>query len=288
MKGMRLGFTALLCLLLFSLSGSISLAGDGAPKQAILIVAFGSSVEKARVAYARVEEQVRAACPGHDIRWAWTAHSLLQSGPDGAPVPSVQEALARLATEGVKDVAVLSLHVIPGAEYNVLAKNAEAFAGLPKGLERIRLCPPLLYDTSSLNEVARILAQSLPKEREKTEAVIYVGHGTHHPAGVYYPALQHYLSRIDKNIFVGTVEGDLELERLLPLLLEQGVKKVWLAPLMTVSGDHALNDLFGDEDNSWKKRLNAANISVEPIMRGLGENPELLARWVAGLKKSMQ
>ena len=251
-------------------------------REAILIVAFGTSVEKARSSYANVEKQVKAAFPGQEVRWAWTAHSLLRSG--GKDMLSPQEALAKLATEGTKDVSVLSLHVIPGAEYNNIVQYAAAFEGLPKGLERILLAPPLLYDTDSMQTVAKILVKNLPKERQPGDAVLFVGHGTHHPAGVYYPALQYYISTLDKNTFIGTVEGDLDLEHATATMKTQGIKKVWLAPLMTVAGDHALNDLFGDESDSWKQHLAKNGFAVETVRKGLGEYPDLINLWVNGLK----
>lgn len=256
---------------------------QSAAKQTILIVAFGTSVEKARVSYAKVEEQVKAAFPGHDIHWAWTAHSLLKTG--AKPVLSPQEALAKLGTEGVKDVSVLSLHIIPGAEYNNLVQYARAFEGLPKGLERIRLAPPLLNDTESMRTVAKTLVKNLPKQRKPDEAVLFVGHGTHHPSGVYYPALQYYLSTLDSNVFIGTVEGDLDLEATSAILKKKGIKKVWLAPLMTVAGDHAVNDLFGSESDSWTQQLASQGMKVEAVAKGLGEYPDLIALWVAGLKQ---
>lgn len=276
----------LLVLILCAFLGATTAQAENAEESAILIVAFGTSVEKARVSYAKVEEQVRAAFPGRDVRWAWTAHSLLKSGPQ--PVQSTQEALAQLATEGVKNVAVLSLHIIPGAEYNNVARTAQAFQGLPKGLRRIRLSAPLLYDAESVRETAEVLLKTVPKARKPEEAVLFVGHGTHHPAGVYYPALQYYLSTLDGNAFVGTVEGDLDIEAVTAALKARGVKKVWLAPLMTVAGDHALNDLFGDEKDSWKQHLLASGIQVEAVAKGLGEYPEVIALWVNSLKKIME
>ncbi|MDR2055594.1 MAG: sirohydrochlorin cobaltochelatase [Desulfovibrio sp.] len=254
-------------------------------KEAVLIVAFGTSVEKARVSYANVERQVKKAFPGREVRWAWTANSLLGTGSKNRPMLSTQEALAKLAAEGTKEVSILSLHIIPGAEYNDLSRTAAAFEGLPKGLRRVRLAPPLLYGTDSLRSVSRLLVQSVPAERKRDEAVLFVGHGTHHASGVYYPALQYYLHRLDGNAFVGTVEGDLDFEVVLKSLQAGGVRKVWLAPLMTVAGDHAANDLFGAGAESWRQRLIASGMQVQAIARGLGEYPAFVAQWLDGLKK---
>jgi sirohydrochlorin cobaltochelatase len=252
-------------------------------EEAILLVAFGTGVLKAQTSYANVEKEVRAAFPDKEIRWAWTAHSLLKSDPQ-SPRLSPQEALAKLATEGVRKVSILSLHVIPGFEYSDLVQTARAFEGLPKGIREIRLSQPLLHDTDSVDKVAQVLIQSAPQERKVDEALVFVGHGTRHAAGVYYPALQHYLHALDKNAFIGTIEGSPNLEAVLTALKANGIRKVWLGPFMTVAGNHALNDLFGQEKDSWKQVFTANSMQVETIGKGLGEYPGLVTQWVRNLK----
>ena len=287
-RAIRFMAVAATAFLLAAASADAALAAKkrpDAPGDAVLIVAFGTSFEKARASYDALEREVRKSCPGKDIRWAWTAHSLLGAGPGGSRMLSPQEALARLATEGVKNVDILSLHVIPGQEYSNLAATARAFEGLPKGLERVRVSPPLLWDTQSMGDTAALLLRSLPQARKADEGVVFVGHGTHHPAGVYYGALQYYLGRLDANVFVGTVEGDPDFDAVLGALRAKKLKRVWLVPLMTVAGDHASNDLFGDEKDSWKQRFAAAGLTVETVRRGLGEVPEIAGRWVEGLTR---
>ncbi len=293
MYGTRKNIVGIFCLaMLLLLSSPLFAQAKGAKeakesKEAILIVAFGTSVQKAQTAYDNVEKQVKSSFPGKEIRWAWTAHSLLNSNPQ-APRLSVQEALAKLATEKVKRVSILSLHIIPGAEYSNLVQTARAFEGLPKGIEKIEISPPLLFDAESVDKVAQTLIQNAPKARKADEALVFVGHGTHHAAGVYYPALQYYLHTLDKNAFVGTVEGSPNLEDVLKTLKANDIRKVWLAPLMTVAGDHAMNDLFGSEKDSWRQTLAANGIQVEKIARGLGENSALVELWVEGVKKAMK
>jgi sirohydrochlorin cobaltochelatase len=254
------------------------------PPKAVLIAAFGSSVEKARSAYAAVERQVKAAFPDRRISWAWTAHSLIRTASPDKPVSTPLEALAKLAAEGVKDVSVLSLHIIPGAEYDALRQTVEAVEGLPKGLEHVHLAPPLLHDTDSARAVAGLLLGIPPGKRNKDEGVLFVGHGTHHPSGIFYPALGYYLQALDSNAFVGTIEGSPSFEDVLAALKRKGIRKLWLAPLMTVAGDHAINDLFGDEPDSWKQRLKAAGIQVAPVPKGLGDYPVFATRWLDGLR----
>ena len=272
-----------LCLALLLAWACPALAAREEAKEAILLVAFGTSIQQAQASYDNVERQVRAAFPGREIRWAWTAHSLLKSDPQ-TPRLSVPEALAKLGAEGVQKVSILSLHVIPGSEYANLEQTARVFEGLPKGIREIKLSRPLLHDTDSLSQVAQLLVQNAPKERKPGEALVFVGHGTHHAAGVCYPALQYYLHRLDRNVFVGTVEGSPNLEDVLKALKANGIRKVWLAPLMTVAGDHAVNDLFGPEKDSWKQTFAINGMRVETISRGLGEYPALVDVWVRNLK----
>ena len=276
-------FRSLLTACLLLLLCSTAFGGQSA-KEGILLVAFGTSVESALVSYKNVEEQVKKAFPDHPILWAWTAHSLLKKNPSQNSVLSPQEALAKFATEGIKKVSVLSLHVIPGQEYFNLIATAAAFQGLPKGLEQVNLTVPLLYDTGSVATMAEVLLRNIPKARKPGEAVLLVGHGTHHPGGVYYPALQYYVSEKDPNVFIGTIEGDLDIKSLLKKIKAKGIKTVWMAPLMVVAGDHATNDLFGDEPDSWKQLFAAQGIKVQPIAKGLGEYPDIVNLWVEGLK----
>ena len=277
-------FALLLAFTLFSFTTSASAAP--AAKPAILIVAFGTSVESGKAAYTNVDSQVKAAFPHHTIAWAWSAHSLLTTTA-GQPMLSPQQAFANLATQGVKDVTVLTLHIIPGAEYHGLVATAKAFEGLPKGIRTIGISTPLMYNTASLQQLAAILLTQLPPQHAPNEGIVFVGHGTHHPAEVYYPALQYYLQQQDVNAFVGTIEGDMDLQTTLAKLKKQGITKVQLAPLMTVAGEHARNDLFGDEAESWKSTLEKNGITVTPLVQGLGEKPEIAAMWVNSLTSIM-
>jgi sirohydrochlorin cobaltochelatase len=270
-------------------------AGKGGKeaKEAILLVAFGTSAKKALVSYTNVEKEVKAAFPGQDVRWAWTAHSLLKSDPKN-PRLSLQEALAKLAIDDVRKVYILSLHVIPGIEYSNIVHIAHAVQGLPKGIEEIKVSTPLLFTAESVAKVAEALMADAPKGRKADEALVFVGHGTSHAAGVYYPALQYYLSLLDKNAFVGTLDfekgdppapGSPGQDDILKALKANGIRKVWLAPLMTVAGEHTANDLFGDEEDSWKEVFKANDLAVETVNKGLGEYPAWVTRWVDSLKK---
>lgn len=256
-------------------------------KEAILLVAFGSSHQSALISYTNVEKQVKSAFPEYEIHWAWTAHSLLQPHPE-SPRLSVQEALAKLATQGVKKVYILSLHILPGLEYSHLVQTARAFEGLPKGIQTIRLSQPLLFDTQSVDHAAQMLLANAPQERNPQDALIFVGHGTHHAAGVYYPALQYYLHTHDPLAFMGALAGSPALDTILSALQIRGVRTVWLAPFMTVAGDHAVHDIFGPHKESWKSTIEAQGIRVKTLRQGLGEYPAFIEQWVQNLRSIMQ
>ena len=105
----------------------------------------------------------------------------------------------------------------------------------------------------------------------KDEALVLMGHGTPHHANTVYAALDYmFKDQGYNNVFVGTVEGYPKLSNVIKLIKERSFKKIHLAPLMFVAGDHALNDMSGEED-SWKACFETEGYSVECHLKGLGE-----------------
>ncbi|MFH1091404.1 MAG: sirohydrochlorin cobaltochelatase [Pseudomonadota bacterium] len=276
--------------MLFILLSATALAhGEDRPvKKGILLVAFGSSEPKAQAAFKNIEDKVKAAFPGLPIYWAYTSSIIRKKlAKEGKVLDSPALALARMADEGFTHVAVQSLHTIPGEEYNYLVQVINSQSGLPKGIKKIALGNPLLAEPQDLIKAAEALAANVPKDRQKSEAVILMGHGTHHPSNAFYPAMQYYLWKKDPNIFIGTVEGSPSLEDILADLKQKGIKKAWLMPFMSVAGDHALNDMAGEEKDSWKSILTRAGIACVPILKGTAEFDNLAAIWVEHLKAAM-
>ena len=113
-------------------------------------------------------------------------------------------------------------------------------------------------------------------------------HGTHHPANIYYPGLQYSLSRLDPLVLVGTVEGTPSLDDVRAVLKERKVKKAWLQPLMAVSGDHAVNDMAGDGDDSWKSVLEAEGVTCEPVLLGTADIPAFVDIWIDHLQAAVE
>lgn len=260
--------------------------GERPEKKGVLLVAFGTSVKGADEAYRHIEELARLALPGVDVRMAWSSR-FIRRKLDGEHLPhppSPAEALARMMEEDFTHVAVQSLQTVPGEEFDDVRETARRFSGMPKGMALVETGAPLLSSPEDLERVADALIASLPKERKADQAVVLVGHGTKHPANVYYAGLQYALWKRDGMVFVGTVEGSPTRDDVLRELKVKGVKKVWLMPLLAVAGDHAHNDMTGDNPDSWTSVLGKAGIECVPVLKGTGDNDALAAIWVDHLK----
>lgn len=275
---------------LLALSGPV-LAGheERPPKKGILLVAFGTTVPEARDALDQIGIMAERRFPGIAIRWAYSSRIVREKLADqGHRFDSPAMALARMMDEGFTQVAVQSLHTIPGEEFHALKQTADAFSGLPKGMDSVVLGMPLLAEPDDVERCAKAIMASLPPERKKDEAVILMGHGTHHPANIYYPGLQYSLNRLDPLVLVGTVEGSPSLDDIRRTLENRKVSKVYLQPFMAVAGDHAMNDMAGDEEDSWKSVLTGDGLTCVPVLRGTAQIPAFVEIWLNHLQAALE
>jgi len=250
-------------------------------KKGILLVAFGTSIPSAQVSFQNIEKRVKAAYPDIPVRWAYTSKIIrTKLAKTGQHLDSPETALAKMMDEGFTHVAVQSLHTIAGEEFHDLQRNVRAFAGMAGGFDKIQVGPPLLGTQQDLERVVAAMIRNIPKERKKSEAVVLMGHGTPHPSNAFYAAMMYHFQQQDPNIFVGTVEGSPEIGDIKNMLLAGKIKKAYLIPFMSVAGDHAMNDMAGEEADSWKSILNAAGITCVPIMKGTAEYDDIVAVWV--------
>jgi sirohydrochlorin cobaltochelatase len=254
-------------------------------KKGILLVAFGSTIPEAQVSFENIDRSVKKAFPGVEVYWAYTSRTIIaKMAKEGKHLVTPAEALARMMGEQFTHVAVQSLHVIPGAEFHGLVQNVRRFAGMSKGMEKVLVGYPLLATSEDLQQVAEAMLKVIPPERKKQDAVVFMGHGTHHPADVYYAALNYHVQKLDPNIFVGTVEGWPEIDDMVGELKKRSLKKSYLMPFMSVAGDHARNDMAGAEEDSWKSILEKQGITCEPVLKGMAEYQEFVDIWVDHLK----
>ena len=259
--------------------------GRKAPKKVgILLVAFGSSEASAQVSFENIAKKTRAAHPDIPVCWAYTSSIIRKKlARQGKSLDSPEVALAKMQDEGFTHVAVQSLHTIGGSEYHDLRRTVGAFK-IMGGFQRIILGYPLLATQDDMQRAVEAILASIPRERKKNEAVVLMGHGTHHPSNAFYAALMFQLQLEDPNIFMGTVEGYPEVDLIQELLLKNKIKRAYLMPFMSVAGDHAKNDMAGDEEDSWKSILTRAGIECVPILKGTAEFDEFVDIWVDHLK----
>jgi len=257
-------------------------------KKGILLVAFGSSMPQAQISFQNIDKRVKVTFPDVPVRWAYTSRIIRHKlAKQGKQLDSVEIALARMMDEGFTHVAVQSLHTIPGKEFHDLRMNTRAFSQMAEGFDRIVVGHPLFSTEEDMERVTEAIWRNIPEERKKEEGVVLMGHGTHHPSNAFYAALMFHLRRKDPNLFVGTVDGTPRIEDIKEMLIERDIKKAYLMPFMSVAGDHARNDMAGDEEDSWKSILTRAGITCIPILKGTAEYDDMVEIWVDHLRGAM-
>ena len=250
-------------------------------EKALLAVSFGTSYEDTlEKNIAAIERDLAAAFPERTLRRAFTSGMILRrwKRERGVEIDDVPAALERLAGEGYTDILIQPTHVMNGEEYHKLADQAEEFRGR---FDKLTVGVPLLTAAEDYLDLGRALMEILPSSSEE-RAVLYMGHGSEHQANSAYALMEyafHDLGRDD--VIVGTVEGYPNFDAAIRRLKERPqVKEVELRPLMTVAGDHAKNDLAGEEPDSWKNILEGMGYRVNCVLTGLGEYPQVRAMFV--------
>jgi len=249
-------------------------------KKAILVVSFGTSYPGTRKKTIEAcENKIAEQFSDYDIKRAFTSGIVINilKERDGIEVNNPAEALKELYHSGYQEVIVQPLHIINGSEYHGLVKTVNQYRGY---FNELKMGQALLRDTEDYFEVARIFQKELPVELEE-EAVVLMGHGSEHPADSAYACLDYvFKDKGLKNYYVGTVEGYPELEDVINLLKENEIKKVYLTPMMLVVGDHAQNDMAGEEEESWKNVLENEGFEVEIELKGMGEYEDIQNMYV--------
>ncbi len=263
--------------------------------QAILVVSFGTTyVETLTKTIESIENRMQKAFPEFEVRRAFTSRKVIKrlAERDGLFIDTEQEALKRLQDEGFKEVYVQPLHVIPGEEYEKV-KTQVAHYKHRKAFEKISIGRPLLYYMGQEGKpddyliAIEALRKQLPKMGEDT-AVLLMGHGGLHPANAAYALLQMKMEEMNwLKSYVYTVEGFPPLRFVIEKLIKEEIKKVLLVPFMLVAGDHALNDMIGDEEDSAKQQLIKEGFEVSWHLCGLGEGPEIQDVYIQHLKDVM-
>ena len=267
---------------------------DSIGENELLVVSFGTSFNDSRTAdIGGIEKALAAAYPDWSVRRAFTAQIIINhvQARDGESIDNVDQALQRAVDNGVKNLVVQPTHLMHGAEYDELVETLETYKDK---FETVTVAEPLLGEVGSdatvINEdkakvAEAITAQaveaagydSLDAAKEDKTAFVFMGHGTSHSAKVSYSQMATQMQQLGyDNVYIGTVEGEPEetaCENVIEAVKEAGYTKVVLRPLMVVAGDHANNDMAGDDDDSWKSQFEASGYfeSIDTQISGLGE-----------------
>jgi sirohydrochlorin cobaltochelatase len=283
----RFGWLALGLFLATSFApGSLNAAT--APKPAIVLAAFGTTTN-AFPTYQKIEEQVKERFPGYEVRWAFTSkmvrHKVLQE--QHKKLQSLPEVLTDLKAAGFTRVAIQSLLLAPGKEWEEVVKQSREVPGLA-----IAVGQPLLSSKADETKVLDDLAKEFPSDLKKN-AVVLVGHGSPDPqaqaANNSFAQLLH--SRYPQgNVFFGMVEFEKPgKEEVLQEIKRSGATSVKIIPFLLVAGDHVQNDILGSGPESWKsKLLQMGNYQVEGVRQGLGEQKEIVAIYLEHLTQALQ
>lgn len=251
------------------------------PKEAILLSSFGTTFPETRTETINaIRERLRKEFPGIPVFEAWTSHIVIKrvKGKEGLIRRTPEEAMQDLYLKGFTRITVVSLAIIPGMEYEYMANTAKAF--LPH-FKSITMALPLLYFQGTEGTPDHVLEmlkalRSYIGENQKKEAALLMAHGTPHPANAYYAVIQERIKEMGwKRTFVYTVEGRPSLSEVIPVLKKKKIKKVRLYPLMLVAGDHAINDMAGEEKDSHKNTLRDEGFEVTTTVKGIGAYEEI-------------
>ena len=255
----------------------------------ILVVSFGTSFnDSRRLTIGAIENAIREAFPDWSVRRAFTSQIIIDhvNKRDGVKIDNVKEALDRAVDNGVKNLVVQPTHLMAGLEYHDLEEEVMSYAD---AFESITMGENLLAEDGDFEEVAKIITARTAEYDDGETAICFMGHGTEAESNAVYAKMQEVLAADGfENYFVGTVEATPSLEDVMAAVGEGEYKRVVLMPLMVVAGDHANNDMAGDEEDSWKSQFEAEGYSVECVLEGLGQQPEIQQLYVEHLQKFVE
>lgn len=243
-----------------------------AAEKVLLAVSFGTSFKDTRdKTIGAVEAALRKAYPDYEVRRAFTSRIIIGilAKREGIEIDDVDQAMKRLAADGVKEVIVQPTHVMTGFEYNDVAEKAASYQTM---FERLVISNPLLVEDADYESMVTVLSEETKAYDKEGTAVVFMGHGTEHEANAVYGKLQEaFVHAGHNNYIIGTVEAKPSLDDVIVTAKKLGIKKLVLFPLMLVAGDHANNDMAGDKEDSWKNILTKEGFEVQCVLRGMGE-----------------
>lgn len=254
-------------------------------KKAIVVVSFGTSHEDTRKkTIEEIERKISEEFSDYEVFRAFTSKIIIKKlrENENLIVPTVKEVMEQLVEGGYTDVIIQPTHIINGIENENMLEDLSPYA---KRFSSNRIGKPLLSDTEDYKQLVNCIVEE--NHVGEDEAILLMGHGTSHHANAVYPAVD-YTFRAEgySNIYMATVEGYPTIEDAMGLMKKSNYKKVLLIPFMIVAGDHAKNDMAGDEEDSWKSILEKAGYEVDCKLQGLGELQVVQDMFVRHIKEA--
>ncbi len=246
---------------------------DGIGENELLVLSFGTSFnDSRRLTIGAIENDLESAFPDYSVRRGFTANIVIDhvEKRDGIHIDDIDEALSRAADNGVKNLVVQPTHLMNGFEYDELVSKVGSYSD---AFEKVVFGEPLLTSDDDFKKVEKAITEWTSEYDDGKTAIVFMGHGTEASSNSVYQKMQDLLTADGySNYFIGTVEAAPSLDDVLAAVKAGGYKRVVLEPLMVVAGDHANNDMAGDEENSWKTAFEKEGLEVVCLLRGLGEN----------------
>ena len=256
--------------------------------KAILVVSFGTSYEATRkVTIEAIEKDIANAYPDYKLYRAWTSKMILAKlkKRDNLHINNVKEAMEEMIADGITDVIIQPTHVINGIENELMKEDALSYR---ESFHSIRFGTPLLTSEEDNQTVINAIAEEFSYLSEE-EVLVLMGHGTTHYSNAIYAALDYaFKDKGHPNIFLGTVEAYPSMQSLMKMIKAYAPQKVVLAPFMIVAGDHAKNDMAGDDPESWYSQFVQEGFQVETVLKGLGEYKGIRELFVKHVADTLQ
>ncbi len=246
-------------------------------KKAVLVLSFGTRYAEALKSIENIENHIQAACEGYDFFRVFTSNFLIRKirQERGEEILSVEKVLSMLTEQGYEEVILQPTHMIRGEEYD---KLMALILSKKESFQSMKIGTPLLTSEQDYQDICKTILESLPHALAEDEACVLMGHGS--PTGsrsgsnASYIHLEEVFRKIGADrVYVGTVEDveGMNIECIRDRLVNDHIQKAVILPFLVVAGDHARNDMAGDQEDSWKNILEQAGIETEPIVRGMGE-----------------
>ena len=246
---------------------------DNIGENELLVLSFGTSFnDSRRLTIGAIEDQLEKSFPDYSVRRGFTANIVIDhvAKRDGEKIDDIDESLKRAVDNGVKNLVVQPTHLMNGLEYEELKGDIAQYSD---AFDKIAIGQPLLSSDDDFSRVENAIVDWTKDYDDGETAIVFMGHGTSADSNGVYQKMQDLQTKDGHtNYFVGTAEATPSLGDVMAAVKKGNYKRVVLEPLMVVAGDHANNDMAGDDKDSWKSQFEAAGYQVECLLRGLGEN----------------